>query len=426
MTTVIQIENLWKEYRLGVIGHGTLRADLQSWWARLRGGEDPNKKIPLLSGQEKQIEGDHFWALRGIDLEVEQGEILGIIGKNGAGKSTLLKILSRVTAPSQGSIKVKGRIASLLEVGTGFHKELTGRENIFMNGAILGMSKQEIKSKLDEIIDFSGVEDFIETPVKRYSSGMYVRLAFAVAAHLEPEIMIVDEVLAVGDAEFQKKCLGKMKEVSGQGRTVLFVSHNLISVKALCTRCVEVSSGTIVNSGMLDKIIQKYLQQPLQYSTDASGHIDERASLHNTGHIKFRRIRLLNREGMSTDKIEYRSELVLKIELDSDDNYSDLIYHIYLNSMDGQTISYATNLYEDIAVTLKKGPNDLQVTLSNNVQPGKYCLSVSVSKADGTTMDYVENILKFEIIVTSVINRAIKWKDPYRGMVVMDSDWNSQ
>ncbi|RWX51348.1 ABC-type polysaccharide/polyol phosphate transport system, ATPase component, partial [Candidatus Electrothrix marina] len=221
MSTVISIENLWKEYRLGVIGHGTLTKDLQSWWAKVRGKEDPNSQIaPMMAGQEKQIDGDHFWALQDVNLEVKEGEILGVIGKNGAGKSTLLKILSRVTAPTKGNIKVKGRIASLLEVGTGFHPELTGRENIFMNGAILGMSKWEIRNKLDEIIDFSGVEDFVDTPVKRYSSGMYVRLAFAVAAHLEPEILIIDEVLAVGDAEFQKKCTGKMKEVSGQGRTV--------------------------------------------------------------------------------------------------------------------------------------------------------------------------------------------------------------
>ncbi|CAK8719129.1 hypothetical protein GKODMF_10695 [Candidatus Electrothrix gigas] len=259
-SAVIKIENLWKEYRLGVIGHGTLTHDLQSWWAKMRGKEDPNAKItPMLAGQEKQIEGDRFWALRDINLEVKEGEILGIIGKNGAGKSTLLKILSRVTAPTKGSIKVKGRIASLLEVGTGFHPELTGRENIFMNGAILGMSKQEIRDKLDEIIDFSGVEDFIDTPVKRYSSGMYVRLAFAVAAHLEPEILVVDEVLAVGDAEFQKKCLGKMGEVSREGRTVLFVSHNLNAVRRLCHKAVLLQNGTVCTEGFCEQVIRKYL-----------------------------------------------------------------------------------------------------------------------------------------------------------------------
>ncbi len=260
MSTVIQIENIWKEYRLGVIGHGTLTHDLESWWARVRGKEDPNSKItPMLAGQEKQIEGDHFWALRGINLEVKEGEILGIIGKNGAGKSTLLKILSRVTAPTKGNIKVKGRIASLLEVGTGFHPELTGRENIFMNGAILGMSKREIRSKLDEIIDFSGVEDFVDTPVKRYSSGMYVRLAFAVAAHLDPEILIIDEVLAVGDAEFQKKCLGKMNDVARAGRTVLFVSHNMGAIKSLCSHVIAIESGRVGLKGEPEKVVTNYL-----------------------------------------------------------------------------------------------------------------------------------------------------------------------
>jgi lipopolysaccharide transport system ATP-binding protein len=261
MTTVLKIENLWKEYRLGVIGHATLSKDLQRWWALLRGKEDPNTMIPeLLKAYGKQIEGDRFWALKGIDLEVKQGEILGIIGKNGAGKSTLLKILSRVTAPTKGNIKVEGRIASLLEVGTGFHPELTGRENIFLNGAILGMSKQEIRAKFDEIVEFSGVADFIDTPVKRYSSGMYVRLAFAVAAHLEPEIMIIDEVLAVGDAAFQKKCLGKMGEIAARGRTVLFVSHQMHSIRNLCTSCVIINKGGVEMRGHdVDRIVGNYL-----------------------------------------------------------------------------------------------------------------------------------------------------------------------
>lgn len=424
--TVIKIENLWKEYRLGVIGHGTLSHDLQSWWARIRGKEDPNSKIPMLKGLEKQIEGDRFWALRGINLEVKEGEVLGIIGKNGAGKSTLLKILSRVTAPSQGSIKVKGRIASLLEVGTGFHPELTGMENVFMNGAILGMSKKEISAKLDEIIDFSGVEDFINTPVKRYSSGMYVRLAFAVAAHLEPEILVVDEVLAVGDDEFQKKCIGKMKEVSGQGRTVLFVSHNLMSVKALCTQCIELGYGAIVNSGVPGKVIRGYVQSALDKNVSVSGYIDEGASIHNTGNIKFRRICFYDENDSSVNKIEYRSKMLLGILLDSDNDYSELLFHIYINSMDGLQISYATNLYENVEVIIKKGTSDIFTKLSNNLQPGAYLLSVSLSKADGTTMDYVENILKFEISVTSPIKRAIKWNDPYRGLIVMDSAWNMQ
>jgi lipopolysaccharide transport system ATP-binding protein len=227
---VIKIENLSKQYRLGTINHGTLHRDLQSWWARLRGKEDPNSLIYSQQPLNTSITDDRFWALKDISFDVKEGEVLGIIGLNGAGKSTILKIISRITTPTRGTVKIKGRVASLLEVGTGFHPELTGRENIFLNGAILGMTKSEIRSKFDEIVDFAGIEKFIDTPVKRYSSGMYVRLAFAVAAHLEPEILVVDEVLAVGDSQFQKKCLGKMKDVSKEGRTVIFVSHNMGAV----------------------------------------------------------------------------------------------------------------------------------------------------------------------------------------------------
>ncbi len=228
---IIKAENIGKLYKLGEIGTGTISHDLNRWWARVRGKQDPFAKIGETNDRTSKGNSDWVWALKDINFEVKQGEVLGIIGRNGAGKSTLLKILSKVTTPSSGRIKIKGRIASLLEVGTGFHPELTGRENIFLNGAILGMAKAEIKSKFDEIVDFAGVERYIDTPVKRYSSGMYVRLAFAVAAFLEPEILIIDEVLAVGDAEFQKKCLGRMKDVSeNDGRTVLFVSHNMDSV----------------------------------------------------------------------------------------------------------------------------------------------------------------------------------------------------
>lgn len=257
--TVIHIDNISKKYRLGLVGTQTLRGDLQSWWYRIRGKEDPTLKIGEENRLDKQ-DGEYVWALRDINFEVKQGEVLGIIGKNGAGKSTLLKIISRITAPTSGSIKVKGRIASLLEVGTGFHGELTGRENIFLNGAILGMKKWEIQQKFDEIVDFAGVAKYIDTPVKRYSSGMYVRLAFAVAAHLEPEILIVDEVLAVGDAEFQKKAIGKMQDISqGSGRTVLFVSHNMASVQKLCTRGVLMENGCLTYEGDIISTIDKYI-----------------------------------------------------------------------------------------------------------------------------------------------------------------------
>jgi len=259
MGKVIRAEKLSKAYQLGEFGTGTISRDIERFFARIRGKEDPFLKIGEINNRETKGHSDVVWSLSDINFEVNQGEAVGIIGRNGAGKSTLLKILSRVTAPTTGSVKIKGRVSSLLEVGTGFHPELTGRENIFLNGAILGMRKAEIKRRFDEIVDFAGVERYIDTPVKRYSSGMYVRLAFGVAAHLESEIMIVDEVLAVGDAEFQQKCLGKMNDVSqGEGRTVLFVSHNMGSIQQLCTRCILLNQGEIENDGKPAAIIQSY------------------------------------------------------------------------------------------------------------------------------------------------------------------------
>lgn len=265
MPPAIKIENLSKQYRLGTVGTGTLSHDLKRWWAmNIMRREDPYLKIGETNDRSLKGDSDYVWALRNINLEVEEGEVLGIIGKNGAGKSTLLKILSKVTTPTTGSIKARGRIASLLEVGTGFHPEMTGRENIFMNGAIMGMTKAEIKRKFDEIVDFAGVERYIDTPVKRYSSGMTVRLGFAVAAHLEPEILVVDEVLAVGDAEFQKKAIGKMQDVSrNKGRTVLFVSHNMAFVEKLCKNSLMLENGLITNFDTTNKVVQKYLDENL-------------------------------------------------------------------------------------------------------------------------------------------------------------------
>jgi len=261
---VISVESLSKSYRLGAISTGTFYGDLKRWWASRRGLPDPYLKIDDVDHGNRK--GEYIWALRDVEFKVGQGEALGIIGRNGAGKSTLLKILTQVTAPTLGEIKVKGRIASLLEVGTGFHPELTGRENIFLNGAILGMDRMEVSRKLDEIVDFSGVEKFIDTPVKRYSSGMYVRLAFAVAAHLESDILAVDEVLAVGDAEFQKKCLGKMGSVAKQGRTVMFVSHNMGAIESLCQRVMYIDVGKISGDGPASQIISQYLSQNARFS----------------------------------------------------------------------------------------------------------------------------------------------------------------
>jgi ABC-type polysaccharide/polyol phosphate transport system ATPase subunit len=262
MSVVISIEHLAKAYRLGQINTGTFSYDLQLWWARLRGKPNPFWRIG--DADEEHRNGETLWALKDVSFTVQQGEVLGIIGRNGAGKSTLLKILSRVTAPTSGRVRVKGRIASLLEVGTGFHPELTGRENIYLNGAILGMKRDEITRKFDEIVGFAEIEKFIDTPVKRYSSGMYVRLAFAVAAHLEPEILVVDEVLAVGDAAFQKKCLGKMGDVAKEGRTVLFVSHNMAALSAICDRCLLIEKGEKKLDGSVKTVIDDYLAENVE------------------------------------------------------------------------------------------------------------------------------------------------------------------
>ncbi|MGH1518949.1 ABC transporter ATP-binding protein [Chryseobacterium sp. JK1] len=273
----LKAENISKQYRLGQVGTGTLSHDLNRFWYKIRGKEDPYLKIGEANDRTTKGSSDYVWSLRDINFEIEQGDAVGIIGRNGAGKSTLLKVLSKVTKPTTGNIYTNGRIASLLEVGTGFHPEMTGRENVFLNGAILGMTRKEIKRKFDEIVDFSGVERYIDTPVKRYSSGMYVRLAFAVAAHLESEILIVDEVLAVGDAEFQKKCLGKMNDVTkGEGRTILFVSHNMTAVKELCTKGILLNQGQIDYQGnILNTIIEYQKSSARDSSYTYNGNINE-------------------------------------------------------------------------------------------------------------------------------------------------------
>ena len=296
MPAAIEFNNISKLYRLGLVSSGTLSSDLQRWWQmNILGKEDPFLKVGSVNDRSKAADSDYVWALKDIDFKVEQGDVVGIIGKNGAGKSTLLKLLSKVTSPTTGTIKAKGRIASLLEVGTGFHSELTGRENIYMNGAILGMSKQEIDRKLDEIVAFSGCERYIDTPVKRYSSGMTVRLGFAVAAHLDPEILVVDEVLAVGDAEFQKKAIGKMQDVSsGEGRTVLFVSHNMASIRHLCKSGVVLENGQVSFMGTADEAVNKYMASNSAYLLDVPLSEYPRPKGCN-GDMRFSSIAFLNR-----------------------------------------------------------------------------------------------------------------------------------
>lgn len=306
--TVVSVENLSKTYRLGVIGTGTFFGDLNRWWARKLGKPDPYAKIGEKDHGNRM--GETIQALNNVNFKVSQGEAIGIIGRNGAGKSTLLKILSQVTAPTVGAIKAKGRIASLLEVGTGFHPELTGRENIYLNGAILGMSRAEVTRKFDEIVDFSGVEKFIDTPVKRYSSGMYVRLAFAVAAHLEPEILVVDEVLAVGDAEFQKKCLGKMGDVASEGRTVFFVSHNMSAINRLCSRALLFEKGFLTFDGSAAEITAKYLQG----ADSEDGRKWSLEAAPGTEDLKLLSIKLTKNDASVSSVVEVNDELALEME----------------------------------------------------------------------------------------------------------------
>lgn len=313
MTTVVALENVSKQYRLGVIGHGTLRHDLESWWARLRGREDPNAPIDM-GLSDDYVSPDRIWALRDISLEVKQGEVLGIIGRNGAGKSTLLKIISRLTTPTGGTVKIKGRLACLLEVGTGFHGDLTGRENIFLNGALMGMTVADIKNKFDEMVEFSGLEKFIDTPVKRYSSGMYVRLGFAVAAHLELDILVIDEVLAVGDADFQKKCMARLEKASGEGRTVLFVSHNMNVVNRLCTQAILLEEGRIIARGGSGEVVNSYLScnttpAPSREWMDAQHALGSKVA-------RLRAARVRNASGEITEEMDVREPIAIEMEFD--------------------------------------------------------------------------------------------------------------
>lgn len=316
MSTAIEFNHVSKQYRLGLVSTRTLSHDLQRWWTmNVRGKEDPYLKIGETNDRTTKGSSEYVWALKDIDFKVEQGDVVGIIGKNGAGKSTLLKLLSKVTGPTAGSIKARGRIGALLEVGTGFHPEMTGRENIFLNGAILGMSKHEIASKLDEIVDFSGCERYLDTPVKRYSSGMMVRLGFAVAAHLDPEILVVDEVLAVGDAEFQKKAIGKMQDVSkGEGRTVLFVSHNMTAVKKLCRRGVLLGNGMMTYHGEINDVVNHYLTEDI--NTCREVHWDKEKAPFQNG------IRLLSAKITNSEEVLYAGDSIhLEFELESEETH---------------------------------------------------------------------------------------------------------
>ena len=400
MSTAIEFNHVGKQYRLGLVSTRTLSHDLHRWWqtAILR-KEDPYLKIGETNDRTTVGSSEYVWALQDIDFKVEQGDVVGIIGKNGAGKSTLLKLLSKVTGPTVGSIRARGRIGALLEVGTGFHPEMTGRENIYMNGAIMGMSKAEISKKLDEIIDFSGCERYIDTPVKRYSSGMTVRLGFAVAAHLDPEILVVDEVLAVGDAEFQKKAIGKMQDVSkGEGRTVLFVSHNMASIQNLCKTGILLETGQIKKTGLVGDVVNAYISNNLQEIGDVS-HLTE-----------FRRI------GVTTKEIEFL-ELTRNIPFKSDSN-KDIVFtaKVKRNVITVKTFQFTT-LIDNVAlggtrvgmaysqeITWPEGKNIAEFEIripEHHLARGKYILDVWVGQGDITSsykyFDSVYDSLTFEI-----------------------------
>ncbi|MCF8422777.1 MAG: ABC transporter ATP-binding protein [Bacteroidia bacterium] len=418
---VLKAENIAKQYRLGQLGTGTISHDLNRLVAKLRGKEDPYLKIGEANDRSQFGGSDYVWSLKDINFEVKQGEVLGIIGKNGAGKSTLLKILSQVTTPTTGQVKVKGRIAALLEVGTGFHPDLSGRENIFLNGAILGMTKVEIKSKLDEIVDFSGVAKYLDTPVKRYSSGMMVRLGFAVAAHLEPEILIVDEVLAVGDAEFQEKCLGKMKNVSGQGRTVLFVSHNMAAIKSLCKRTIVLKNGETYFDGNVVDGITKYLEA-LNPSIN-KGAIEKHHRTVNTGFVFIKSVSLENEEFANGNSIYFNNEIGISCQVEFLKDISNVLFDIRIMSADGIEILHSMNIYENNFVDVKKGMVNTNVILENRLQPGKYFITIGVHLSDGLTLDYLENILEINVLNVAKNNQKGLIYDFKLGYVRPHATW---
>jgi lipopolysaccharide transport system ATP-binding protein len=381
MSIVISVENLSKTYRLGQIGTGTFTHDLNVWWAKLRG--KPNPLLRIGEADHGNRDGEELMALRDVSFTVQQGEVLGIIGKNGAGKSTLLKILSRVTAPTSGVIKVKGRIASLLEVGTGFHPELTGRENIYLNGAILGMTKQEVTRKFDEIVDFAGVEKFIDTPVKRYSSGMYVRLAFAVAAHLDPEILVVDEVLAVGDAEFQKKCLGKMHEVAQGGRTVLFVSHNMTAVLHLCTTVIMLSNGSISEQGDTKSVTQRYSEISIQPKVNSRV-----ANSTDSRYVSFTSIKIFNEANIEGGSIQMGESFYIEICANAKQR-EPIEFSVMIKDIYGKTIVHSIDRDDNFQANENSGNYHFRVKFSAvYLYPGQYVLSFWCGNGD-TCYDYI-------------------------------------
>ncbi len=414
---ILIAQNISKQYRLGLVGTGTISHDLNRWWSKVRGKEDPYLKVGDVNDRSSKGTSDYVWALQDINFEVERGEVLGIIGKNGAGKSTLLKILSRVTSPTTGEIKTKGRIASLLEVGTGFHGEMTGRENIYLNGAILGMTKKEINSKISDIIDFSGCERYIDTPVKRYSSGMTVRLAFAVAAFLEPDILVIDEVLAVGDAEFQKKAIGKMQDISrGEGRTVLFVSHNMAAVRNLCTRAMVLHNGRTVFEGNTNNAVDYYLKNDVQ--NKSSVYIND--SPKETSDIL--EIKVLNRDDEVSSIFGFEEQIKLRIKFRITSDYLN-------NAVIGFRIK---DQYERVIFSSEKEIKEvlnkagIASVFANlpiaTLVPNEYRVVIGYHVPNKEIITLLEDAVMFKIEETGSEMHRYQGND--YGCVVLDCRWN--
>ena len=418
MHNAIEVESLSKVYRLGEIGTGTLSHDLHRWAAKMMGKEDPFLKLGESNDRTRKGAGDVVYSLKNIDFSVHEGDAVGIIGRNGAGKSTLLKILSRVTSPTTGEIRVKGRIASLLEVGTGFHPELTGRENIYLNGAILGMRRREITRRFDEIVDFSGVERYIDTPVKRYSSGMYVRLAFAVAAHLESEILIIDEVLAVGDAEFQNKCISKMGEVGREeGRTILFVSHNLAVLKRLCQKGILLHHGELKAAGSIRDVVLTYLDRRGGGVADISfqSHVTVRSRQYETTLIE-----IYNEEGRQADHFLFRERIRIRMKVVVKEIQPSVFWDVTLENAFHEKVGngFCTDLR-----FLNTGEYEIGVEIENPLLPGDYYITLGFHRHTGETIEYIENFQKITVGKEATANENDYSFDWTHGNVQFNTKW---
>lgn len=374
--TVIKAENLSKQYRIGTIGTGNLYSDITRWWYKIRGKEDPFLIYGETNDQAVKSTSDYVWALRDISFEVEQGDLVGLIGKNGSGKSTLLKLLAKITAPTTGVAKIKGRVASMLEVGTGFHPELTGAENVFLNGTIMGMTKKEVKKKFDEIVEFAGVARYIDTPIKRYSSGMSVRLAFSVAAHLDPEILLVDEVLAVGDAEFQQKCLGKMSGISEEGRTIIFVSHNLGSIRKLCNKGLVLSKGHLIFNGDVSTAVDTYLDSLPAHDTQGKNAISFEPDENKL--FQFTEIRIEDGYGQSKGKLYYGEDIIVRLKYLINDDCRNFSTRLSV-ARNGETLFWSFDTDEDDGLFSRraKGEYSAKIALPRFLKAGIYTISIS-------------------------------------------------